>query len=217
MSAPWLFLILFGIWAILGASLGLLMSRLGHSGPMWAAIGALFGPFSIALAFQAVGDEPDRREQVTRRGRPGAGPINVLVGIDSSVESHSAMRFVVGLLGPQIGKLTLATVLDFESGEPGGSRSVRRTAEQILNEAGDELAKTSDLNPTLSVLNGRTSTALQRHALGEDFHLIAIGSRGTGMARTVLGSVATDLARATTTPVLIASRYETRQEPGPCD
>ena len=207
MSASWFPLILVGTWAVFGPSMGLLMRRLGHSGPMWTLIGLVFGPFSIVLAFQAVGEEPKGLARVTHRGRPGDGPVDVVVGIDGSVESHAAMRLVVELLGPQLGELTLATVLDFDSGQAGGSPSIRRAAEQVLKEASEQLAEATNFEPTLVVLIGRPSVALQRHATDQGFNLIAVGSRGVGKARTVLGSVATDLAQATTTPALIASRY----------
>jgi nucleotide-binding universal stress UspA family protein len=45
--------------------------------------------------------------------------------------------------------------------------------------------------------------ALHRYAVEGGFALIAVGTRGAGITKAVLGSAATELAHASTIPVLL--------------
>lgn len=94
------------------------------------------GPLAIPLARQANRDEPyikpsmlgEPPEAVDRSG------LSVLVGIDGSGESVAASASIVRAVGPRLGALTLATVVDYESmvdygGPPGQQDGDRSGAE----------------------------------------------------------------------------------------
>lgn len=124
-----------------------------------------------------------------------SGPLDVLVGYDGSPESAGALEAVVALLGDQIGRLTVATVVPFgdvRGKEQEATRRLRRLTGRVPGLASD-----------LEVLHGHPSGALQQYAADGGYDLTVVGHRGAGIAKTIFGSAATELARDSRAPVLI--------------
>lgn len=139
-------------------------------------------------------------------GVGGPGNVDVLVGVDGSAESRQALRSVVELLGPVLGRLTLAAVLDFEAGGSGQRSDERQLAETNLAEAtSDAAAVWRGGTPSQVLLSGRPADGLIRHATEHGYSLIAIGCRGHGRAKAAFGSVASQLPRSTDVPVYIVN------------
>lgn len=119
MSPTVLLLILFMSFATIGVAASIFMGRRGHNPFAWLLLGAILS-----------GRDPGDRCRGTRGGdAPTAGgrgrhqrwrAVDVLVGIDGSPEAEAAMRAAASLFGPLIGRLTLATVEDFDTA---GSRT----------------------------------------------------------------------------------------------
>ena len=80
------------IWLLIGVSLGVLMGRRGYSAFGWGVTGAILGPIGIAVAVFA--DRAPLAGEVIDLGRPGSGPIDVLVGADGSTEARAAVTSV---------------------------------------------------------------------------------------------------------------------------
>jgi len=108
----------------IGITLAVVMGRRGHSAFEWFLIGAVLGPFALPLAWGRIGSEPaaPNREIVDAAPGSGTGPIDVLVGIDGSAESETALRTAIEILGPRTGRLTLAGVTGFERQFAGSGR-----------------------------------------------------------------------------------------------
>jgi nucleotide-binding universal stress UspA family protein len=204
MSATAALLIFVLVWLAIGVVASLVMGRRGHEPFIWGTLGAALGPLVIPLASGSVQRERDAARSVLGEGSAGPGAVNVLVGVDGSAESRAALYRVVDLLGPQIGRLTLAAVLDFDSAEELDGSDAQRAAIEQLDAATRE-AERAWTRGTVGrmLLVGSPATALVAHARESGDDLIAIGCRGQGASRIAFGSVATRLARSTEVPVFI--------------
>jgi nucleotide-binding universal stress UspA family protein len=199
-----------GVFLLIGVTTAIAMGRRGHDPWMWGVLGALFGPFVIALLFVRRRGDERPSEKVLRPGTTATGDalISVLVGVDGSSESLAAVSAVVGLLADRIHSLTIATVLDVDavdamSAQPDGRSVFERDARTVLDEAA---AHVGDVEPTTVILSGRPADALLGYAQSHGVDLIAIGKRGTGLSVAVLGSVAEHLVRQSGVLVLVAGR-----------
>jgi nucleotide-binding universal stress UspA family protein len=163
---------------------------------------AILGPLALPLAWGRIGSEPaaTNREIVDAVPGPGTGPVDVLVGIDGSAESETALRTAVEILGPRIGRLTLAGVTDFDYGSSQAQADTKRALERLRAMA----ASANVSAPGIMILSGRPADALSEHALRDGYQLLVVGRRGRGASKAILGSTAAQLASAPI-PVLVAA------------
>jgi nucleotide-binding universal stress UspA family protein len=212
MSATTAMFTLAGIWIGIGLLLALVMGRHGHDSFAWWLLGPLLGPLALPLALSAERRQADRAQQL-RIGVPGRGPVDVLVGLDGSPEAGAALLTVLDLLGPQLGRLTLAAVIDLDASvEHDRARDQARAellgrADQIRmrlwspSQDPDEHGRPF---PDLILLPGQPAEALQRLAAEGAYDLVVVGGRGSGLSKALLGSTATTLAAQAKVPVLLA-------------
>ena len=199
MTATEFLAVVLGVWAVCGLVIAVVMGRRGHSPFSWGVIGLVFGPLTFVLAVQAIVEERTAQPRPVHRGGGGAGGVDVLVGIDSSPEASAALEKVVALLDGRIGRLTLATVADYESVSTGAGRERRDELDALLERHALPFV-THD--PDTVILPGRPAEALAGYAREHGYDLVVIGSRGAGRSKAVLGSVASALARGIGIPVL---------------
>jgi nucleotide-binding universal stress UspA family protein len=197
MSATAALLIFVLVWLAIGVVASLVMGRRGHEPFIWGTLGAALGPLVIPLASGSIGREREATKSLLDEGSVGPG-------IDGSGESRAALQRVVDLLGPRIGRLTLAAVLDFDTAEELDGSDAQRAAIGQLD-AATRAAERSWAHGTVArvLLAGTPATALVEHAHQSGDDLIAIGCRGRGASKIAFGSVATRLARNTEIPVII--------------
>ncbi|MCZ7535070.1 MAG: universal stress protein [Acidimicrobiia bacterium] len=215
MSATEMIFIAIFVWMTIGVVAGIVMGRRGHSWFTWAALGTVLGPLVIPLALTDVREEPDIRAITLDRGRPGTGPLHVVVGIDGSPESRAALTSTLALLGDRLGTLTLAAVLDYDTAASSRQWEESEQAKAALADAAAVAKKDLHLSPETVLLAGPPARALLDHATTAGVDLLAIGSRGRGATKMLLGSVASHLAAATETPVLIVSVDRSGRPPVP--
>jgi nucleotide-binding universal stress UspA family protein len=179
-------------WAVIGVASAVVMGRRGYSPFSWLVLGAALGPLVIPLAFSRAREARGlpRTFSETRQG-----PVDVLVGIDGSAESIVAANVVGVLLGERIGRLTLATVVDYDTALGGQSGPAHRAARLVLAQAADVIVDALSVDPDTVVLAGKPADAVTTHAADGRFDVLAVGCRGRGASRVVLGSVATRLSR----------------------
>lgn len=181
-------------WVSIGLTLSLIMGRRGHDAFSWLILGTLFGPLGAVFAVEARGEERVRPQVVAARKSSGTGPIDVLVGLDGSPESRAALQAAVEMLGPRLGRLTLASVIPYDSGFD-RQRTARATLEQQ--------ASLVDGGARLELLHGRPASALLERAMTDGYDLVVLGTRGAGLTKALLGSTAVDVAEAAKIPVLL--------------
>lgn len=184
-------------WSAIGVVLSIVMGRRGHNGFGWLVMGALLGPLGIVMAIDAGRHDEQLGPRTVAERVPvtaGTGPIDVLIGYDGSFEADAAPQAVVDLLGDRLGRLTVATVIPF-----GGLRGQEQDATQLLRKLARRIpGRVTDF----AVVHGHPSAALRQCAAQGGYGLIAVGTRGAGISKALLGSAATELARESQVPVL---------------
>jgi nucleotide-binding universal stress UspA family protein len=181
------------MWLMTGVVLGLTMSRRGHNGFGWFVVGTLLGPIAPVLALSSrTADVP--APVALARPAQGPGSVDVLVGHDGSPDATHAMSAALRLLGDRAGRVTLARVVPYET----AARDERRVRTALQGAAGPATDGVG-----LEVLRGAPASALEDFADDMRYDLIVIGRRGTGAAKTLLGSAATQLTRSSRVPVLV--------------
>ncbi len=185
-------------WVAIGFGTAYLMARRGHDPFTWWYMGAVLGPLTIPMAITKLRQHDDAAPAEVTSGTREGGSIDVLVGMDGSPESHRALEDAIRVVGSRIGRLCLATVEDFDA--PMRSDGA---AESVLREAASKLPYR---DPTTVVLTGKPADALLSYASSQAYDLLVVGSRGRGMSKLLLGSVAQQMARSAGIPVLISRR-----------
>lgn len=197
-------------WLLIGMLSGVWMARRGHD-PLWVLLATPLGPLFLPIALERVrrrpaladaGDAGPLPDRVS--GVPGP---RVLVGMDGSEDAERTLQTVVRLLGPQCGLLVLAEVVHFEAADRPSRADLDAAAGRL-----SERAATIDTPAAVhtEVLAGPPGPALRQFARDQDMDLLAVGRRGCGRARRLLGSVSSDLVENSPVPVLVI-------EPAPTD
>lgn len=196
-SAIWL-----AVALSIAVTLAVLMGRRGHSGFEWSLIGAILGPLALLLPWGRIGSEraAPNHEIVDASPGAGTGPIDVVVGIDGSAESDTALRTAVEILGPRIGRLTLVGVTEFDY----GSSQAREDTKRVLESLRAMAASAGISEPGITILSGRPADALSGYALRDGYQLLVVGRRGRGASKAILGTTAAQLTSAPI-PVLVAA------------
>jgi len=187
-------------WVVTGLLLSIVMGRRGHDSFGWLVTGTLLGPLGVLLAVDARRRSEALEPANLRRGPPAIpspGPIDVLVGFDGSPESRAAIETVPALLGDRLGRLTVATVVPYgeiREQEHLATKALRSLEGRILGFECD-----------LELLHGQPAAALTTYATEGGYALIAVGTRGAGITKAILGSAATQLAEDSRLPVLLVT------------
>jgi nucleotide-binding universal stress UspA family protein len=189
-------------WLLSGLVAGYVMRRLGHDFFVWFALGSVIGPlvFPLAIARARVSDV-ERADSIPHR--PSPGKLDVVVGLDGSEESLTALQLTVDMLGDSATSITVATVLDYEARTAPAGEESRAEAAQLLEESTKHLE-----HPALrtQILYGRPDRALSEFALHNGKELIVVGARGRGAAEALFGSVTERLVGDSEVPVLVARK-----------
>lgn len=188
--------IVIACWAVVGLGVSLAMRRRGHDLFAWLWLGAALGPLVIPLALDAVRREQLAAPRLVRHGAARSG-LSVLVGFDGSAEARAALEDALALLGPSIGRLVIARVVDFDADAiPARARA-----------AADDLAEAAAIadawSPETVVLHGDPGRVLCQLAGADGHDLLVVGARGAGASAAILGSVTARAARHAPVPVLV--------------
>jgi nucleotide-binding universal stress UspA family protein len=117
------------------------------------------------------------------------------VGFDGSPEATAALDAAISLLGPRLGRLTVARVIPYDA--PGGDEEAATARlKQLCTEPSRSTAG-------FEILRGQAVEALGRRGVEGGYQLLTIGTRGAGFSKAVLGSTASGLARSSKLPVLM--------------
>ncbi|MEM9712317.1 MAG: universal stress protein [Actinomycetota bacterium] len=196
------------LWAATGLGVALWQRRRGHHLLVWALLGIAWGPVTYALAVDAERRMPTYRE-MSRTPVPGAGQVDVLIGVDGSARSVAAAQEALALLGDRCGRVTLATVIAREGGLDPSLGRAEATAR--LESFADELDR--DGVGTV-VVTGSPGPALAELAEEDGYDVVVIGAKGSGLSRRLLGSAAQQLIATSPTAVLVGGRSERDGEGG---
>jgi nucleotide-binding universal stress UspA family protein len=191
-------------WLVTAALTTIAMARRGFDPWSWGFIALIYGFFAPPMAVVWSRRHARGFESVVDAGEPRSGGVDALAGIDGSAASHAAVEALVRLLGRRMHSLTLATVVDYDAAQASrrrGGRIFTREAEQLLAEAA---ALVPSAHPRTVILAGNPADALQDYAARHGIEVIAVGPRGRGITKSVLGSVAQALVQQPDLLVLVA-------------
>jgi nucleotide-binding universal stress UspA family protein len=198
------------VWLVLGAVVGVVLARRGHSKRIWL-LTTVLGPIALPLATLLWGDTRwVGRPQLLSPGVPGEGAIDVLVGIDGSPAARAAAELALDMLGAQVGRFMLAAVRDYDTATAPGELlnaepwADEHRAEGWLAEIADDLATSRGVRPATVLLAGDPAEALRTYASEGGYELLVAGRRGRGLSKLLLGSCAAHLAASDGVPVLLA-------------
>lgn len=189
-------------WVTIGVTLSIVMGRRGYPAWPWLVMGAVAGPLAIVLAFTMQPKVPSPMHEVTTTHSDG-GRIDVLVGVDGSPESGAALRGVTELFGDRLGRLTVATVIPYDTSLV-NERDANDLLDRTAHDAGDRVER--------ALLHGQPATALREFAVTGHYDVVTIGRVGHGLSTALLGSTATRLAHVAEPPVLLFGGTTPRAE-----
>jgi len=195
MTPTGLLAVIFGIWLAIGVGSAVVMGRRGYASFTWGVLGVTLGPLVIAVALAARRRRRSGETIVLTKPRVGMA---LLIGVDASQASGVAARHAVTVLQPYVGRVTVATVIPVDAMTHEHVTMVaaaNATAQWITNRLSRSVG--------VVVLEGRPVNALAEFARAGGYDVIAVGTRGSGLSRFVLGSVATALPSAAEVPVLV--------------
>lgn len=198
-------------WSLSGLLIALRAMRRGHHA-MWLVLGLVCGPLTWGFWRASQARHPTAHPQLITAGTSGGGPIHMLVGFDDSDESRAALVTAVDLLDGRLGRLTIATVIDYDTALEALSQiddAERAAADSRLLEAAALIEGRAGPSPSLVVLAGRPSDALLDYARTSSCSMVVIGGRGRGLSKALLGSTAAALSGGAPVPVLIISSPRT--------
>jgi len=191
------------LWPVTGLLVSYVMRRRGHELFSWGVLGVVFGPLTIVLAVDHARAERTAEPRVLREGRPGAGPVSILIGVDGSAEADAAARTALYLFGPRAGRVTVARALDYETVSEFASVETARERERIEADFAAEVQDVAGPDAEAHVLVGNPAEALIDAATRGEFDLVVVAPRGRSASRALLGSTAAHLVRACPVPVLV--------------
>jgi hypothetical protein len=87
------------VWISIGVVLSIVMGRRGHISMRWAALGATLGPLAVVAALWSSRHEEGEQPLLFAPAMPLGGRVDVLVGIDGSVECGAALEKAVAVGG----------------------------------------------------------------------------------------------------------------------
>ncbi len=199
--------IIFTLWLASGLIATLLMMRKGHRHWIWIAFGILLGPLAwLVFRERTEADAPHLEDLVPGARLPG---LHVLVGIDGSPAAQHAAVTARDLLGASVGRITLATVIDYDTEEDSEGRA-EPAAWQMLHAA---KARLEPWGPAEALLVGPPADALLQFVTEHDVDLVVVGPRGRGLSKRVLGSVGSALVARSPVPVLVVGDATERGAP----
>ena len=201
------------VWLVIGVISSIVLGRRGHDPFRWGLFGALFGPLVIPMALAEMRRE-HRPAHVAPGGARGAGPVDVLIGVDGSAEADEAFAAALKLFGPQLGRVAIAGVTYFDAESSLAGRRANAELSALLASYAERVGQHLDHDADAVLLEGNPADALRSYALAESFDIVVVGRRGRGASTALLGSVATALAGESGVPVLIGSPRLASDETG---
>lgn len=187
------------VWLLGGLAGYYYLYRHGHPSAVWLLGGLILGPFSLLVFI----DRVERTSHVlVERPAVEASGTKVVVGMDGSPESEHALAVATTVMGDRPCCLVLCEVVDYDTeNEPSGAGVA--AASDRLDAVAENLA---DHNVTVEVVAGRPVQALAEVAERHDADMVVVGTRGRGVSRRLLGSVAEGLLAQSRRPVMVTHR-----------
>lgn len=193
------------VWSSIGLILALLYRRRGHNFLFYGAIGIWLGPLIALVMWLASRQQDPDVVRVLRDGRLSNGWIDVLVGVDGSIESVESVREVVSILDRSVRRIRVVSALDAETAT---SPAFFRNDDELEHRLRDAAARIGFPEAELALVSGRADRALVRHATEAGFDALIVAHRAHRLGAAMFGSTVQRLARDSTVPLFIGPRLD---------
>ena len=191
------------VWSSLGLLACVLFRRAGHNFLLFAGLAVWMGPFIVIVMRLVATEHKPQEARVLRVGEHSSGWLDVLVGVDGSIESSASVAAALESLRPALRRVRFAAVLDHETARNPDFFDTDEEIEQMLFETATSVGLEQS---EIALLVGRADRALVSHAVAEGFDLVLVSHRHHPTLGTLLGSTVQRLARDAPVPVLVSSR-----------
>lgn len=206
----WTVLIAVVVWSSIGLFIALLYRRRGHNLLFYGALGIWLGPLVMLVMWSARRQQQTGVVRVLREGRPSSGWIDVLVGVDGSIESVESVRSVIAILGRSIRRIRVVSVLDAETAK---SPTFFRNDDELEHRLRDAASRIGFPDAELALAGGRADRELVRHANEAGFDVLVVAHRAHRLGAALFGSTVERLARTSTIPLIIGPQFDITNEP----
>jgi nucleotide-binding universal stress UspA family protein len=178
-----------------------LARRWGHDPFGWALLAAVMGPIAlVALAGTHQSDRATRPHERMIRPRSTSGPL--LVAVDGSQAADALVQHAIDVW--QGGDVVVLHVVPYELQPQGPEDDISiRTARDATERVTAALQR-AGIPARLEVRYGIPGEAVVSCADELNARLILVGRRGSGLARTLLGSTSQYVVEHATRPVAVA-------------
>jgi nucleotide-binding universal stress UspA family protein len=138
---------------------------------------------------------------------------SILCPIDFSAHAERALRHAVAIAGATGAHLTVVTINDpvlvAATSAAGHAATLRAQVEAALEETLARVPQhTTRVVPAIDIVTGAPADEILKAAARAGAHLVVMGTRGLGGAKTIVfGSTAERVVRAATVPVLVVPDY----------
>lgn len=190
------------LWVAIGLATGLWMARRGHD-PWWTVIAVVLGPLFVPIAVARVERlprvaDPGPQQAPAVAGETARGP-RLLVGLDGSEDSISALERALDVFGDHYGAVVLTEVISYDANADTPGQPVDAASERLAATA----ARLARPRVSYEVLAGPPVQTLRTFAIEQDMDVVVVGRRGQGLSDRLLGSVSSGLIRNSCIPVLV--------------
>ena len=127
----------------------------------------------------------------------------MLVGVDGSEDAMGALVSAIALFGNRIGRLTIATVLDFALEKTSAGRHEQTLAAEMLATHAQVAGELLGREVETTMLHGRPADALVQHTLDANYDLIVVSPAGKAHHAYFSAASHPSLARGAGVPVVI--------------
>jgi nucleotide-binding universal stress UspA family protein len=187
------------VWLLSGVVGYYYLYRHGHPSLVWLLGGLILGPFSLLVFIDRV--ERSSHVLVERPAVDSSG-MKVVVGLDGSADSEHALQVAQRVMGDRECCLVLCEVVDYDTETDPSGAGVAAATDRL-----DTVAKSlPGRHVTVEVVAGRPAQALAEVADRLDADMVVVGTRGRGVSRRLLGSVAEGLLDVSPRPVMVTHR-----------
>jgi len=188
----------------------LIAARSGLDPFSWVLVCSVLGPFGLLALFAIRGQRDDIEPIKTSSSGAPTSSRRILVPVDGSDASLTAVDYAAGVVHRSGGSVTLLAVLplDRSDGPTASPGSARRT--EFDNDCAEHFGKAvarlqaTDTPHETEISFGDPADEIVRIASAKPYDLLIIARRGRGLTNMLLGSVSEKVLQNATVPVTVA-------------
>jgi nucleotide-binding universal stress UspA family protein len=180
-----------------------LATRWGRDPFGWLLLSAVMGPIAVIGLIGTRQSDVERPARFQTEQSLAGAPPSVLVAVDGSAAAERVARYVADTTPPNSSVLVLAVLPHESQPRTGEVSSDHDGAVSKMVDGPRTILDAAGMRTRTSVGYGNPAEQILRCASEEGVLTIAIGRRGSGLSRALLGSVSDRVVREAKQPVVV--------------